>query len=612
MKLPSVNFLLRSMSETVMRFPFVLLSAIIGTAAAMILVNRPGNSNWEFTLTRLLMVSSLGVPLFFAIHMLCEKIKPVPLFRLLSFAIGLTVLVQFYFSVYDFMHIEKQEILYRYFFWNASLHLLVAFSAFFLYEEINGFWQYNKVLFLRFLTAGLYSAVLFLGLAGAILAVQTLFNFNFEPEVYARLWIVIAGIFNTTFFLGGIPKPIEKLNADTDYPKGLKIFTQYVLISLVSIYLIILYAYCAKILVEMSLPKGWVANLILGFSVSGIFSLLLIYPIRELEENKWIKVFSRLYYFSLLPLVVLLFVAIGFRISEYGVTVERYIVAMLGVWLAVVTIYFIFSKQKNIILIPLTLSLFFMGSLIGPWGMFQMSERSQLKRLQALLQNNHAFANGKIVPFSNQDVAKMKVRDINQINSVIEYIGRNHGYEKLIAFLPDSCAKEFQHDTSRFNYDMDYRIQKCIGLYGAASYRNEGNEDEINLSFYCPQLNNIQELEITGFDRMYQFNAYNFNGNETTIDSANLGFALLQSNTVKFYNRGSWMFDIALDSVINRLKYLPRSSKYSVDVSQENMTIELLNSRNEQVKLLLRSLQLKQTDTSQLVYEIDGYMLLKK
>lgn len=609
MKLPSIDFLLRSLGEILLRFPFVLLSAGIGTAMGMVLIDRP-DDHLQFTLIRLLMVGSLGVPLFFAVHILCEKIKPAALFRFFSFALALIVLVQFYFSVYDFTIIDKHEIIYRYFFWSASLHLLVAFCAFFVYEEINGFWQYNKVLFLRFLTAVLYSSVLFLGLAGAILAVQTLFNINLQDEIYARLWVFIAGMFNTAFFLGGIPKPIEKLNTETDYPKGLKIFTQYVLISLVSIYLIILYAYTAKILVQMSLPKGWVANLILGFSVSGIFSLLLIYPIRELEENKWIKAFSRFYYFSLLPLVVLLFVAIGFRISEYGVTVERYIVAMLGVWLAVITLYFVFSKQKNIIFIPLTLTLFLLGSLIGPWGMFQTSERSQLKRLQSLLQKNNAFQNGKVIPLSADAVEKIKVRDINQINSIIEYIGRNHGYEKMTALLPDSCAHAIQKDTS--SYNKDYEIQKCIGLYGAANYRSEDNEDEINLSFYCQQYQNLEELEITGYDRLYEFNSYNYDSPQTNIDSTKAGYSFLQNNRLSFFNYGNLMFNIDLDSISNRLKHLPRKQKYSVDVTEKEMSCELLNSKNQQVKLMFRSLQLRVTDTSQYVQSLNGYMLVKK
>ena len=45
-----------------------------------------------------------------------------------------------------------------------------------------------------------------------------------------RLWIVIAGVFETWFFLAGVPKNLEELDESDDYPKGLKIFTQYVLL----------------------------------------------------------------------------------------------------------------------------------------------------------------------------------------------------------------------------------------------------------------------------------------------------------------------------------------------------------------------------------------------
>src|SRR5690606_16334166 len=82
-----------------------------------------------------------------------------------------------------------------------AFHLLVAISAFSSSEENNGFWQMNKNFFLRFATSVLYSFVLFAGLSIALLSIQTLFSINWQGEIYLRLWIVIAGLFNTLFFL---------------------------------------------------------------------------------------------------------------------------------------------------------------------------------------------------------------------------------------------------------------------------------------------------------------------------------------------------------------------------------------------------------------------------
>jgi hypothetical protein len=51
----------------------------------------------------------------------------------------------------------------------------------------------------------LYGVVLFLGIAAAIGATNFLFNFKFEWDTYAILWVWIVGMFTTIFFLAGVP-----------------------------------------------------------------------------------------------------------------------------------------------------------------------------------------------------------------------------------------------------------------------------------------------------------------------------------------------------------------------------------------------------------------------
>src|SRR5690606_1713700 len=158
-------------------------------------------------------------------------------------------------------------------------------------------------LFLRFLTAVLYSVVLYAGLAVGLMALEELFGLDIEGKFYFRLLLVIAGIFNTLMFLSGIPEKPLSDEAAGDYPKSLKIFTQYVLIPLVSVYVLILLAYEFKILLEWDLPRGWVSNLIIAFAVFGILSLLLVYPVRNSQEDKWIRWYSKTYYWVMLPLL---------------------------------------------------------------------------------------------------------------------------------------------------------------------------------------------------------------------------------------------------------------------------------------------------------------------
>ena len=118
-----------------------------------------------------------------------------------------------------------------------------------------------------------------------------MFDLNVSGEIYGHLFFFIAGIFNTIFFLAGVPANWTELEEQSSYPKGLKIFTQFVLIPLATIYLAILLTYEGKVILEWSLPEGIVSSLVLGYAVYGILSILLVYPIRHDEGNKWIKFF---------------------------------------------------------------------------------------------------------------------------------------------------------------------------------------------------------------------------------------------------------------------------------------------------------------------------------
>src|SRR5690606_11180426 len=90
-----------------------------------------------------------------------------------------------------------------------AFHQLVAFAPFIRREGSGGFWHFNKSLFLRFLTAALYSVTLFVGLAIAVFAVEELFGLDLPSKIYSQLFAVIAIGFNTLFFLAGVPATFD-------------------------------------------------------------------------------------------------------------------------------------------------------------------------------------------------------------------------------------------------------------------------------------------------------------------------------------------------------------------------------------------------------------------
>ena len=424
MKLPSLHQIAKVAFSTSRRFPLALLDAALGTIAAFFLADWNGVHTALWTvLDNTVVAATLGIPLAIAVVFIGEK-RQWTMRGMIAAQLAVAVILILY-GISLPADIYAPPLVYgiRHWLLLLSAHLFVAFAPFAGKGEINGFWQYNKSLFLRFLTAGLYSGVLYAGLAVALAAVDHLFGINVRGERYLELWVVIAGLFNTWFFLSGVPENLGNLENETAYPKGLKVFTQYVLIPLVTVYVLILYAYIIKIIIEWDWPKGWVANLVLGFSITGIFSLLLVHPIRNREENVWIKRFTTWYYLAEIPLVAVLLLAIWRRVAEYGITESRYFVIALGIWLAVVVLYFLLSRSGNIKAIPASLFVFGLLTLFGPWGAFEVSERSQIHRLEDVLRRTEILKQGRIVTATSG----IPFDQAREVSSIVFYLCNVHG-----------------------------------------------------------------------------------------------------------------------------------------------------------------------------------------
>jgi hypothetical protein len=383
----------------------------------------------------------------------------------------------------------------RFFLLLIGLHLLVAFVPYVGKQEANGFWQYNKVLFLRILLAGLYSCVLYGGMVLALVAISNLFEVTIMGKWYATLAAGVFGVFNTSFFLAGVPQQWASLDERDDYPKGLLLFTQFVLLPLVTLYLLILYLYTGKILFMQTLPKGWVSYLVLGFSVAGILSLLLIHPIRQREGNRWIQTFARWFYLALVPLLGLLFVAIGERIITYGITENRYFVVVLAVWLLGLVLYFLRSHHKDIYWIPLSLSLLAFAASVGPWGAFQTAERSQRARLEALLQRNGLLQNGKISGAGK----KLPFNENQQISSLLDYFAQRRATQALQPYFAVDLT---QLDTLK-RYTRSEQLHRLAQLTYVREYEREADSVEVSKDYYFSNPSNK-------FERLTSIAAYDY------------------------------------------------------------------------------------------------------
>src|SRR5690606_27016712 len=92
-----------------------------------------------------------------------RKVKPGKRLFLNLFVLSFAVLMFFLLNP-----LKQESDILRFFLLVAAAHLLVSFAPFITAHRMNAFWQYNRHLFIRFLSGVLYSVVLYLGLAAAV------------------------------------------------------------------------------------------------------------------------------------------------------------------------------------------------------------------------------------------------------------------------------------------------------------------------------------------------------------------------------------------------------------------------------------------------------------
>ncbi|RYZ49198.1 MAG: DUF4153 domain-containing protein [Sphingobacteriales bacterium] len=636
MKLLSAHYLLRQAGRSFRRFPLALLSAATATVLAIILVETEDEPSNKFPFINAMLCAALGISLYFCAAVYAEKRKIGATAKNLLRLLVTVLLVALYFSLPGSETTHNTSLPYiRFAIYSITSHLLVAFLPFVADKNENGFWNYNKLLFIRFWTAALYSAVLYIGLACAIGALRLLFDVDVPDRLLFEIFICIAGVFSTWFFLSGIPTDLQQLNHDTSYPRGLKIFAQYMLLPLLVLYLAILYVYGGKIVLLWDWPRGIVSYLIMCVSVLGILTLLLLHPYGHAARNTWIKRFTKAYYVILIPLLALLFIAIGMRLSDYGITINRYIILLTGVWLAIVCLYFVAGKT-NIKFIPVSLAVMLLLMSFGPWGMFSLSEKSQVNRLETILLEakilspehkiNHEtiWVTDSLLtdslptfyslnPQLNENILNDSLH--NEVMSILDYLDDHHGFASIRGWYKqdvDSLVQLANRKVKKRWYRKDEGeiYMRTLGL--KHEYRQTDKNADTYFSFNAMQ---PDVTDIRGYDYMTTFDLSEYRKEDRSrtfsIDSVTytLSYSFKLTDSLNLtYGQTRASFNIAqlLSKIIaerarekEQLLSLPQMSLYK-------------STADFDIKIELHSASLEGTGDTVKVNSLGGAIFFKK
>ena len=513
--------------DIILRYPMVLTTALIAAISAVVAIEIDHQDN-QFLVTKLAFAGCLGISLMFGIKMLSQRIGKGFLLEIL----GAAFLVWFYFYL---PNSEKQFTEVNGFVIFALVilsHLFVSFSGFLNKKPELNFWQFNKNLFINIFLTGVFTGVLVLGVVLAVLAVDKLFDFNFNNNLYPKTILFLAILGSTFIFLIFNDKGIFQLEKDGSYPQILKFFTQFVLIPLLLIYVTILYFYAGKILINWELPRGWVSYLILIYSVVGILALLLVHPLKEESAKSWVKVFSKIFYYTLIPLLVLLFVAIFTRILEYGYTEPRYFVLLLAIWLTTVVFYFIFYKKATIKFVPISLFIFGVFALIFPYvNTFSTAKRSQKTELQQILTKNQLLENGKI---NFEKVIQDSVA--TEIADKFQFLNERKENDLLLSYIPENQQIKFKNifEKDRYLVNSEVRMSFKKTIYNEKN-NTQKNYSNFNSIFSNKRIYNSENCDfVINFQNNTNYSHQEFDGVsleiENKIDKKTFTFTINKGN----------------------------------------------------------------------------------
>lgn len=627
MKLPSIDYLTQSATYSLKRFPLVIISACIAATVATYL-----NEFWDtvdnpFPLMNLMLVAVLGISAFFSIKILIEKKGIKGPYRTIAQVVGLVVLMLIYISLPDGTSSHNPFTpYYRFAVFSVCVHLVVSFLPYLRDSHTLAFWNYNKVLFLNILASLLFSMVIAIGSSLALAAITSLFEYKFDSSTYVQIFIWSIGLVNTWIFLSKTPRDLEAMDNEIFYPKGLKIFSQYILLPLLTVYLLILYSYTIKVTMSWDWPKGIVTYLVICISILGIFTFLLLYPNRKSNGQRWIEISSMVYYGLLIPLILVLYFAIGIRINDYGITINRYLIVLLGAWLTFVSFYFVLGF-KNIKFIPISLAFMLLITSFGPWGIYAVSERSQFRRLKSQLRATHLLLGDKviketiwdktqlpelvavdtkkspeIITTENKPVATQK--QVNDINSITRYLEENHGLESMNEWFSQDMKGILKvlYDSSNYHNNLASTLYlKTIGVPENGSF-NDYNS-------YTASIADEQAYSIKGYDYSMEFDLSGEIENTYNINEKTYSLKLMGQNTNLELKSDSSTYLINLKP---KLKLLAITGKvhyatYSVDTLTWEQQFPDLKT-----KLIIRRIIVNGSVTSgQEITTLNGILLTK-
>ena len=426
----SPGVMVKRFGRSIRRFPVAVLLLVFLAGYLMFLIRRDGHpidEKWNFFY---IFFPATGALLAVALQLLTEDFKH-RLTAIITQVLGLALWLGVSLYLTSFERFSMQQLV------GVSATVVVMVLSLFLlcfYRKNDDvpFWNFAQRLFIAITAGVVVGGILTLGIILFVQSLDWLFDVNVDGwflYIPTFCMVLLAPLLAMSQIPEGEQKHVRRISPFTGFTKGV---SQYLFIPLLLLYMATLYVYAAKILITWQLPVGWVCYLVSASMLGMVILIFITYPVQHEQGKSFFKTLTRLLPLAMLPLLVLMSVAIGRRLSDYGITVSRLYVVAFNLWCYVVCIGLLLCRNRRIWWVPALFAVELLLISVGPWSIPNVTEQ----RLQDEVREAFASSGLKQLPLSGDQYDNwLKTADekvTKSIDAKLHYLQIDYGYDSTL------------------------------------------------------------------------------------------------------------------------------------------------------------------------------------
>ncbi|MEJ8752251.1 DUF4153 domain-containing protein [Lagierella sp. ICN-221743] len=518
------NFM--NFENTLLRFP---VSTFMGLVIGVLMCLVVDDYSFSDKLIRYVTTCLVGLFVFIFIEILNGKLnkKPTEISGMLSYVPGFVIVFLTYRLLGRTWDNEFSKN-FIYFFGLCFFFISLSLIA----EKYNNptnheFYVYRIIRSLFIST--LLSFIVWLGVTLIIFSIFMLFGLRGMDEYILKAMALSLGTLNLWMFLNNFPSEAEE-DSWEEPQFGLKILNN-ILIPIEIIFSLVLIAYFVKIIAQGVMPLRIVCYLALVYGILAFF-IIFFSPERRKNSNVLIRFYLPC---SSLVFLGLMYYTMGHRISNFGLTENRYYVILIGIYLTLFMIYNILCNRKSNVISIAMLALFILVSTIGPINSYNMSLNSQAKRFDKILERNNIS--------SDSDISKLSRAEKNNLSSILNYF-------------------KYRDELGRLQENKKIDVTKLQG---------EASEENIyeNLEIY--HFSKLNSMDISTYNEMVEISSNKVNDFKVEVQCEKVIFSL---------NGEEITYDI--NELSDEIKKLNEEKPFELDFE-----------KNENIKVFLTELSIE-------------------